>query len=118
MSLRRGAIYRQGANRRKYRGATAKAAAGIRAPLLPPSSHSGVTPMRDRGRDDQVQFVSRPVARILCGSTMTCEGESLPEIQFHIGTFTFEDASRLRPTKQFFPEERLPWVHPTDDAPR
>jgi hypothetical protein len=53
-----------------------------------------------------------------CGSTMTCEGEGLPEIQFHIGTFTYEDASRLRPTKQFFPEERLPWVHPTDDAPR
>jgi hypothetical protein len=52
-----------------------------------------------------------------CGSTMTCEGEGLPEIQFHIGTFTYEDASRFRPTKQFFPEERLPWVHPTDDAP-
>jgi hypothetical protein len=53
-----------------------------------------------------------------CGSTMTCEGESLPEIQFHIGTFTIEDASRLEPTKQFFAEERLPWVHPTDDAVR
>jgi hypothetical protein len=53
-----------------------------------------------------------------CGSTMTCEGEALPEIQFHIGTFTHEDASRLRPTKQFFAEERLPWVHPTDDPPR
>jgi hypothetical protein len=51
-----------------------------------------------------------------CGSTMTCENEGLLEIQFHIGTFTYEDASRLRPTKQFFPEERLPWVHPTDDA--
>jgi hypothetical protein len=48
---------------------------------------------------------------------MTCEGEGLPEIQFHIGTFTYEDASRLPPTKQFFAEERLPWVHPTDDAP-
>jgi hypothetical protein len=47
---------------------------------------------------------------------MTCEGEGLPEIQFHIGTFTHDDASRLRPTKQFFAEERLPWVHPTDDA--
>jgi hypothetical protein len=45
---------------------------------------------------------------VRCGSTMTCEGEGLPEIQFHIGTFTYEDASRLRPTKQFFPEERLP----------
>jgi hypothetical protein len=53
-----------------------------------------------------------------CGSTMTCEGEGLPEIQFHIGTFTHDDASRLRPTKQFFPEERLPWVHPTEDAAR
>jgi hypothetical protein len=49
---------------------------------------------------------------------MTCEGEELPEIQFHIGTFTYEDASRLRPTKQFFPEERLLWVHSTADAPR
>jgi hypothetical protein len=48
---------------------------------------------------------------------MTCEGEGLPEIQFHIGTFTYEDASRLPPTKQFFSEERLPWVHPTDAAP-
>src|SRR6476659_4768106 len=36
-----------------------------------------------------------------CGSTLTCEGEGLTEIQFHIGTFTYEDASRLRPTKQF-----------------
>jgi hypothetical protein len=25
-----------------------------------------------------------------CGSTMTCEGEGLPEIQFHIGTFTHD----------------------------
>jgi len=48
---------------------------------------------------------------------MTCEGEGLPEIQFHIGTFTYEDASRLPPTKQFFAEERLPWVHPTYAPP-
>jgi hypothetical protein len=43
-----------------------------------------------------------------CGSTMTCEGEGLPEIQFHIGTFTHDDASRLRPKmrldKRFSPE--------------
>jgi hypothetical protein len=52
-----------------------------------------------------------------CGSTMTCEGEGAPEIQFYIGTFTYEDASPLPPTKQFFSEERLPWVHPTDAAP-
>ena len=64
----------------------------------------------------RIPRVTRICAR--CGSAMTCEGEGLPEIQFHIGTFTYEDASRLRPTKQFFPEERLLWVHPTDDAPR
>jgi hypothetical protein len=52
-----------------------------------------------------------------CGSTLSCEGETAPDIQFHIGTFTYEDAARLRPTKQFFAEERLPWLHPTDASP-
>jgi hypothetical protein len=63
---------------------------------------------------------SLQVARVLCALRVhhDVRGEGLPEIQFHIGTFTYEDASRLKPTKQFFPEERLPWVHPTDDAPR
>jgi hypothetical protein len=46
-----------------------------------------------------------------CGSTLTCE--SLPgptETHFHIGAF--DQAAQLEPSKnQFFPEERLPWLH-------
>ena len=46
-----------------------------------------------------------------CGSTMTCE--SLPgpmETHFHIGVF--DQAAQLQPTsKQYFAEERLPWLH-------
>jgi hypothetical protein len=46
-----------------------------------------------------------------CGSTLTCE--SLPgpmETHFHIGAF--DRAAQLEPTKkQYFPEERLPWLH-------
>jgi hypothetical protein len=46
-----------------------------------------------------------------CGSTLTCE--SLPEpteTHFHIGAFV--QAARLQPTsKEYFPEERLPWLH-------
>ena len=49
-----------------------------------------------------------------CGSTLTCE--SLPEItltHFHVGAF--DQAARLQPKKQYFVEERLPWLH-IDDA--
>src|SRR5579883_149054 len=46
-----------------------------------------------------------------CGSTLTCE--SLPTTDlthFHVGAF--DDPARLAPsTKQYFPEERLPWLH-------
>jgi hypothetical protein len=49
-----------------------------------------------------------------CGSTLTCEGESAPDTHFHIGAFTFDDAARITPTTQFFPEERLPWFPSTD----
>ena len=46
-----------------------------------------------------------------CGSSMTCE--SLPgpmETHFHIGVF--DQAAQLQPTsKQYFAEERLPWLH-------
>jgi hypothetical protein len=46
-----------------------------------------------------------------CGSTLTCE--SLPgptETHFHVGAF--DQAEQLDPTeKEFFPEERLPWLH-------
>jgi hypothetical protein len=45
-----------------------------------------------------------------CGSTLTCE--SLPEVtltHFHIGAF--DQAAQLQPTKHFFVEERLPWLH-------
>jgi hypothetical protein len=52
-----------------------------------------------------------------CGSTMKCEGKGLPEIQFHRHVYLRRRLS-AQTAKQFFPEERLPWVHPTDDAPR
>ena len=45
-----------------------------------------------------------------CGSTLTCE--TLPEIRethFHVGAF--DKAASLQPTKQYFSEERLPWLH-------
>ena len=48
-----------------------------------------------------------------CGSTLTCE--SLPEIRethFHVGAF--DQAAQLQPTRQYFSEERLPWLHATD----
>lgn len=48
-----------------------------------------------------------------CGSTLTCE--SLPEItqtHFHIGSF--DQAALLQPGKQYFVEERLPWLHVGD----
>jgi hypothetical protein len=51
-----------------------------------------------------------------CGSTLTCEGESSPEVHFHIGVFAFKDAAKFRPTQQFFPEERLPWFPLTEDT--
>ena len=45
-----------------------------------------------------------------CGSTLTCEGASVPsETHFHIGVF--DDAARLTPTRHVFPDERLPWLH-------
>src|SRR5205814_1006424 len=49
-----------------------------------------------------------------CGSTLTCEGETSPDTHFHIGVFAFDDAARLTPTMQFFPEECLPWFPSTD----
>ena len=46
-----------------------------------------------------------------CGSTLTCETVSLPtETHFHLGAF--DRAAELQPTrKQYFTEERLPWLH-------
>ncbi len=48
-----------------------------------------------------------------CGSTLTCE--TLPQIRethFHVGAF--DQAALLQPTKHYFSEERLPWLHPSD----
>jgi hypothetical protein len=48
-----------------------------------------------------------------CGSTLTCE--TLPQIMethFHVGAF--DQAALLQPTKHYFSEERLPWLHPSD----
>jgi hypothetical protein len=48
-----------------------------------------------------------------CGSILTCEGESSPEMHFHVGTF--DDAAGLQPTRHIFPEERMPWLHLSED---
>ena len=49
-----------------------------------------------------------------CGSTLTCEGESSPEMHFHIGAF--DDATQFEPTRHIFPNERLPWLHLAERA--
>ena len=49
-----------------------------------------------------------------CGSTLTCEGESSPEMHFHIGAF--DDATQFEPTRHIFPNERLPWLHLAEGA--
>jgi hypothetical protein len=50
-----------------------------------------------------------------CGSTLTCESVLAPgETHFHIGAF--ERAADLAPIGAFFPDERLPWVHPGHGA--
>jgi hypothetical protein len=47
-----------------------------------------------------------------CGSTLTCESlPRLTETHFHVGAF--DDPARLLPTRHYFPEERLPWLHLT-----
>ena len=44
----------------------------------------------------------------LCGSTLTCSNEKLPnETHFHIGAF--ERAAELTPAGELFKDERLPW---------
>ena len=51
-----------------------------------------------------------------CGSTLTCEslrGSLASETHFHIGAF--DDAARFQPTRDVFPEERLPWLHTGND---
>ena len=45
-----------------------------------------------------------------CGSTLTCEVAALPaEAHFHVGAF--DDPARLQPTRHFFRNEQLPWLH-------
>ena len=44
-----------------------------------------------------------------CGSTLTCGGEQAPgEEHFHIGAF--DRAAELAPRREYFAEERLPWM--------
>ncbi|MGO9602332.1 MAG: GFA family protein [Candidatus Binataceae bacterium] len=48
-----------------------------------------------------------------CGSTLTCETlPQLTETHFHVGAF--DQAALLQPTKHYFSEERLPWLHTGD----
>jgi hypothetical protein len=52
----------------------------------------------------------------MCGSTLTCETVSLPTLtDFHVGAFDHPEV--FRPTRQIFPEERLPWLHIDDTQP-
>ena len=45
-----------------------------------------------------------------CGSTLTCETTQLPdETHFHVGSF--DDAGRFEPSKHFFRNEQLTWLH-------
>ena len=45
-----------------------------------------------------------------CGSTLTCESAQLPgETHFHVGTF--DDPTGFEPSKHYFREEQLPWLH-------
>jgi hypothetical protein len=46
----------------------------------------------------------------VCGSTLTCESTMVPaETHFHVGAF--DDAARFEPTKHYFKNEQLPWLH-------
>jgi len=48
-----------------------------------------------------------------CGSTLTCE--TLPRIKethFHVGAF--DQPTSLQPTRHYFSNERLPWLHTGD----
>src|ERR1051326_3865832 len=65
-------------------------------------------------RGEITKFSSSPGTRrgfcSQCGSTLTCENTRLPtETHFHVGAF--DDATRFRPTRHIFPEERLPLFH-------
>jgi hypothetical protein len=45
-----------------------------------------------------------------CGSTLTCEVDQLRnETHFHVGSF--DDPGRFEPSKHFFRNEQLPWLH-------
>jgi hypothetical protein len=45
-----------------------------------------------------------------CGSTLTCESASLPnEAHFHVGSF--DQPGQFQPTRHFFRDEQLPWLH-------
>ena len=60
------------------------------------------------------KFASSPGTRrgfcATCGSTLTCQGVQEPvELHFHIGAF--DEPAKLPPTRDYFAEERLPWVH-------
>jgi len=45
-----------------------------------------------------------------CGSTLTCEVAQLPtETHFHVGAF--DDPAQFEPSRHFFRNEQLPWLH-------
>jgi hypothetical protein len=52
-----------------------------------------------------------------CGSTLTCETVGLPtETHLHVGAF--DDPVLFEPTRDVFPNERLPWLHTGGSSPR
>jgi hypothetical protein len=45
-----------------------------------------------------------------CGATLTCEVDQLPtETHFHVGAF--DEPGKFEPSKHFFGNEQLPWLH-------
>lgn len=47
-----------------------------------------------------------------CGSTLSCSNAGWPgETHYHVGAF--DQAERLEPTGNIYPEERLAWLHLT-----
>ena len=89
--------------------------------LSPPQRCAGVRVRRLRGsnaytvtKGEITKFKSSPETTRgfcrTCGSTLTCETAQLPtETHFHVGTF--DEPGRFEPSKHFFRNEQLPWLH-------
>jgi hypothetical protein len=86
----------------------------------PVSAYAGFETARVRfTQGAPTYYVSSPGVRRgfcgRCGATLTYEGERWPgELHLHVGAF--DDPASLPPSgRQAFAEERLPWLHLTQD---